>query len=154
MMEKKIATISADGVVDLEILGHWFEVFDRDAQITFVKKEAQDPEDFWYMVEIKAGPPGYSASSLLFDIDLSKLFQLIPNCVLDDLMEKRKAGEPTTVVKREHGDLIDQLDLMKALKDKWSADDMSAFALMNEIYVWFSKIVVDAPVVIKSNKEA
>ena len=58
------------------------------------------------------------------------------------------------MVKREHGDLIDQLDLMKALKDKWSAEDMSAFALMNEIYVWFSKIVVDAPVVIKSNKEA
>ena len=109
-MEEKIATIKTEGVVDLELLGHWLEVFDRDTQITFVKKEAQDPEDFWYMVEIEAGPPGYSASSLLFEIDLSKLFQLIPNCILDELMKKRMAVEPTTAVKREHGDLIDQLE--------------------------------------------
>ncbi len=97
-MEKKIATIKTEGVVDLEILGHWFEVFDRDTQITFVKKEAQDPEDFWYMVEIKAGPPGYSETSLLFEIDLSKLFQIIPNCVFDDLMRARMAAMPLVVL--------------------------------------------------------
>lgn len=47
-----------------------------------------------------------------------------------------------------HGNLIDKLELCHALKNRWAADDCSAFDILNTTYNLFAHIVLEAPVVI------
>ena len=65
-----------------------------------------------------------------------------------DCEEKRIDDCPLIPVPKQHGNLIDKLALCHELKDKWKADSLNAFSLMNDIYICFARIVLAAPVII------